>query len=43
MTLNGVMAIISRYITEFCSSGAHCLKVVEDVVVEKVHLSYVIF
>jgi len=35
MTLSGVMALILRYFTEFGSSGAHCVKVVEDVVVKK--------
>ena len=39
MTLNGVMALILRYFTEFGSfgGGAHCVpaKVVEDVVVNK--------
>ena len=35
MTLNGVMAVILRYFTEFGSFGAHCVKVVEDVVVKK--------
>jgi len=31
MTLNGVMALILRYFTEFGSIRAHCLKVVEDI------------
>jgi len=37
MTLNGVMAFILRYFTEFgtVASGAHCVKMVEDVVVKK--------
>jgi len=35
MILNGVMALILRYFTEFGSfRGAHCVKVVEDVVVK---------
>ena len=40
MTLNGVMALILRYFTEFGSfrsSAAHYVKVVEDVVVKKVN------
>jgi len=32
MTLNGVIAIILRYFTEFGSFRGHCVKVVEDVV-----------
>jgi len=36
MTLNGVMALILRYFTEFgIASGTHCIKVVGDVVVKK--------
>jgi len=36
MTLNSVMALILRYFTEFgIASGAHCVKVIEDVVVKK--------
>jgi len=36
MALNGVMALILRYFTEFgIASGANCVKVVEDVVVKK--------
>jgi len=36
MTLNGVMAFILRCFTEFgIGSGAHCVKVVEYVVVKK--------
>jgi len=31
MTLNGVMAIIFRYFSEFGSFRAHCIKVVEDI------------
>jgi len=31
MTLNGVMAIILPYFTEFSSFRAHCIKVVEDI------------
>jgi len=31
MTLNGVMALILRYFTEFGSFRAHCVKVVEDI------------
>jgi len=42
MTLNGVMALILRYFTEFGSSGVHCVKVVEDVVLKKVHVRYLI-
>jgi len=42
MTLNGVMALILRYFTEFGTfSGAHCAKVVEDVV-KKVHVRYLV-
>ena len=35
MTLNGPVALILRYFTEFGSSGVHCINVVEDVVVKK--------
>jgi len=42
MTLNGIMALILRYFTEFGASGAHCVKVVEDVTVKKVHVRYLI-
>jgi len=43
MTLNGVIALMLRYFAEFCSSGAHCVKVViEDVVVKKVHVRYLV-
>ena len=35
MTLKGVMALILRYSTEFGSFRAHCVKVIEDVVVKK--------
>jgi len=35
MTLNGVIALILRYFTEFGASWARCVKVVEDVVVKK--------
>ena len=36
MTLNGVMALILRYFVEFRSFHvAHCVKVIEDVVVKK--------
>jgi len=31
MTLNGKMALILRYFTEFGSFRAHCVKVVEDI------------
>ena len=32
MTLNGVMAVILRYFNEIqVASGAHCVKVVEDI------------
>jgi len=34
MTLNGVMAFILRYFTEFGSFRAQCVKVVEGVVVK---------
>jgi len=30
MTLNGVMALILRYFTEFASFGAYCVKVVVE-------------
>jgi len=30
MTLNGVIALILRYFTEFCSFGADYVKVVDD-------------
>jgi len=30
MTLNGVMAVILRYFSEFGIFRAHCVKVVED-------------
>ena len=34
MTLNGVIALILRYFNEFVIAfGAHCIKVVEDVVI----------
>jgi len=36
------MALILRYFTEFGSFRAHCAKVVEDVVVKKVHVRYLI-
>jgi len=43
MTLKGVMALILRCFTGFgIASGAHCVKVVEDVVVKKVHVRYLI-
>ena len=35
MTLNGVMALILRYFTEFGSFRGHCVKAVEDVVGKK--------
>jgi len=35
MTLNGVMTLILSYFTEFGSFRAHCVKVVEGVVVKK--------
>jgi len=36
ITLNGAISLILRYFTEFViASGAHCVKVVENVVVEK--------
>jgi len=31
MTLNGVMALILRYFTEFGSFRVHCVNVVEDI------------
>jgi len=31
MTLNGVMALILRYFSKTVASGAHCVKVVEDI------------
>jgi len=31
MTLNGEMALILRYFTEFGTSGVHCVKAVEDI------------
>jgi len=32
MTLNGTLAVILRYFSEFDSSfGAHCVKVIEDI------------
>jgi len=31
MTLNGVMAVILRYFTEFGSFRGACIKVVEDI------------
>jgi len=44
MTLNRVTAFILRYFTEFGSfcRGAHCVNVVEDVIVTKVHVRYLI-
>ena len=41
MTLNGVMALMLCYFTEFASFRGP--KVVEDVVVKKVHIRYLIF
>jgi len=41
MTLNGVMVLILRYVTEFGSFRAYCVKVIEDVVV-KVQVRYLI-
>jgi len=41
MTLNGVMALILRYITEFGSFRGALHKVVEDVV-KKAHFRYFI-
>jgi len=35
MTLNNVLVLILRYFTEFGSFRAHCVKVVEDVVIKK--------
>jgi len=37
MVLNGGVALILRHFTEFCSFGAHCIKVVKDVVVKTLH------
>ena len=34
VTLNGVMAVILRYFSEFGSFRAHCVKEVQDVVVK---------
>jgi len=31
MTLNGIMAVILCYFSEFDSFGAQCVKVVEDI------------
>jgi len=31
MTLNGVVAVISRYFSAIVAFGAHCVKVVEDI------------
>jgi len=31
VTLNGTMAVILRYFSEFDSFAAHCIKVVEDI------------
>jgi len=43
MTLNGIMALILRYFTEFSrASGIHCVKVVEDITVKEVHVRYLI-
>jgi len=42
MTCNGLIAIIVRYFTEFGSFRAHCVNVVEAVVV-KVYVRYLIF
>jgi len=41
MTLNGIMAAILRYFTEFDSSGAHRIEAVEDVA-KKVYVRYLI-
>ena len=38
MTLNGVMALILRYFTEFGSFWAQCVKVVEHVVIKSSRL-----
>jgi len=42
MTFNGAMALILRYFTQLGSFRAHCVKLVEDVVVKKVHIRYLI-
>jgi len=43
MTLNGVLVLILRYFTESVAAVVHCVKVVEGVVVKKVHVRYLIF
>jgi len=44
MILNGVKALILLYFTEFGIRGVglYCVKAVEDVVVKKVHVRYLI-
>jgi len=43
MTLNGVIALILRYAPNSVASGAHCVTVVEDVVVRSSRsLSYLL-
>ena len=42
MTLNGVMALIFVISPNSVASGAHCVKVAEDVFVKKVHVRYLI-
>jgi len=38
VTMNGVMVLALPYFTQFGSFWAHCVKVVEDVVVKGVHV-----
>jgi len=42
MTLNGILALILRYFTEFVAFEAHCVKVVEDVVKSSRSLSHLL-
>ena len=42
MTLNGVMAVICVISANSVASGVHCVKVVEGVVVKKVHVRYLV-
>jgi len=42
MTLSGVVALILRYFTEFGSFRGVLRKVVEDIVVKKVHVRYLV-
>jgi len=46
MTLNGVIALILRYFSEFVGFRAHCLKVVEDIpklLIQKCSPRYLVF